>query len=36
MENGVMHSPDAKRDTIMIQAVFVIYISFGKSRREII
>jgi hypothetical protein len=32
MANGAMHSPDTKRDTTMIQAVFVMRISFGKNR----
>jgi hypothetical protein len=31
MANGAMHSPDIRRDTITIPAVFVICISFGES-----
>jgi hypothetical protein len=31
MANGAMHSPDTKRDTTTMPAVFVICISFGES-----
>jgi hypothetical protein len=31
MAKGATHNPDTKKDTTMMQAVFVIYISFCES-----
>src|SRR6185503_7862457 len=33
MANGARHSPDTKADITMMQAVFVMWISFGESGR---